>query len=109
MSDLVQRVAERLGGLPQVVAVAIGGSRGAGVQDASSDVDLYVYTLGDVPLEFRRELGGAGAEIANRFWEPGDEWADAASGLHFDIMYRSPAWIEDQLDRVLVRHEPSLG
>jgi catechol 2,3-dioxygenase-like lactoylglutathione lyase family enzyme len=92
-----------------VVAVALAGSRGAGLQDAGSDVDLYVYALGEVPLEFRRELGGAGAEIANRFWEPGDEWVDAASGLHFDIMYRSPSWIEDQLDRVLVRHEASLG
>ena len=109
MSERVQRVAERFGGLPQVLAVALGGSRGAGLQDASSDVDLYVYTLGDIPLEFRRELGGAGAEIANRFWEPGDEWLDAASGLHFDIMYRSPSWIEDQLARVLVRHEASLG
>jgi catechol 2,3-dioxygenase-like lactoylglutathione lyase family enzyme/predicted nucleotidyltransferase len=109
VSEVVQRVAERFGGLPQVVAVALGGSRGAGVQDARSDVDLYVYTLGDVPLEFRRELGGAGAEIANRFWEPGDEWLEAASGLHFDIMYRSPSWIEDHLDRVLVRQEASLG
>ena len=109
MSEVVQRVAERFGGLPQVVAVALGGSRGAGVQDARSDVDLYVYTLGEVPLEFRRELGGAGAEIANRFWEPGDEWLDAASGLHFDIMYRSPSCIEDHLDRVLVRQEASLG
>src|ERR1017187_4552261 len=109
MSERVQRVAERFGGLPQVLAVALGGSRGAGLQDASSDVDLYVYTLGDIPLEFRRELGGAGSEIANRFWEPGDEWLDAASGLHFDIMYRSPSWIEDQLARVLVRHEASLG
>ncbi len=109
MSEVVQRVAGRFGGLTQVVAVALGGSRGTGVQDARSDVDLYVYTLGDVPLELRRELGGAGAEIANRFWEPGDEWLDAASGLHFDIMYRSPAWIEDQLDRVLVRQEASLG
>lgn len=109
MSKAVQRVAERLGGLPQVVAVAMAGSRGAGSQDERSDVDLYVYTLGEISLEFRRELGGPGAEIANRFWEPGDEWIDAASGLHFDIMYRSPPWIEDQLDRVLVRQEASLG
>ena len=109
MTEVVQRVAEKFGGLPQVVAVAVGGSRGAGVHDARSDVDLYVYSLGEISLEFRRELGGPAAEIANRFWEPGDEWIDAASGLHFDIMYRSPSWIEDQLDRVLVRHEASLG
>jgi catechol 2,3-dioxygenase-like lactoylglutathione lyase family enzyme/predicted nucleotidyltransferase len=109
VNDVVQRVAEELGRLPQVVALAMGGSRGAGFEDALSDVDLYVYTLGEVSLEVRRELGGVGAEIANRFWEPGDEWLDRASGLHFDIMYRAPSWIEDQLDRVLVRQEASLG
>jgi catechol 2,3-dioxygenase-like lactoylglutathione lyase family enzyme/predicted nucleotidyltransferase len=109
VNDVVRRVAESLGELPQVVAVAIGGSRAAGSQDAGSDVDLYVYTLGEVSVAFRRELGGPGAEIANGFWEPGDEWVDAASGLHFDIMYRSPSWIEDQLDRVLARHDASLG
>lgn len=109
MNEVVQRVGEKFGRLPQVVAVAIGGSRGAGLHDARSDVDIYVYTLGEISPEFRRKLGGPGAEIANCFWEPGDEWVDAASGLHIDIMYRSPSWIEDQLDRVLVRQEASLG
>jgi catechol 2,3-dioxygenase-like lactoylglutathione lyase family enzyme len=109
VNEAIQRVAGKFGGLPQVVAVAIGGSRAAGFDDAGSDVDLYVYALSEVPLEVRRELGGPGAEIANCFWEPGDEWVDAGSGLAFDIMYRSPAWIDEQLDRVLVRHEASLG
>jgi catechol 2,3-dioxygenase-like lactoylglutathione lyase family enzyme len=109
VNEFVQRIGEKFGRLPQVVAVAIGGSRGAGLHDARSDVDIYVYTLGEISTEFRRELGGPGAEIANRFWEPGDEWGDAVSGLHIDIMYRSPSWIEDQLDRVLVRQEASLG
>ncbi len=48
-------------------------------------------------------------ELDNRFWEPGDEWRDAASGLWIDIMYRSPAWVEHELARVLDRHEASTG
>jgi hypothetical protein len=91
------------------VAVALAGSRGARSGDSASDFDLYVYTLGDLPLEFRRSLAGPNAEIDNRFWEPGDEWIDRITGARVDVMYRTPAWIEDQLDRVLVRHQASIG
>ena len=35
---------------PQVVAVALGGSAAGGVADASSDIDLEIYTSGDLPL-----------------------------------------------------------
>lgn len=107
--QIVQRLAQRFGGLPQVVAVVLAGSRGAGASDEQSDVDLYVYTLSDIAVEFRRALLGEGAEIDNRFWEPGDEWSEPSTGTQLDIMYRSPEWIEDQLDRVLVRHEAAIG
>jgi catechol 2,3-dioxygenase-like lactoylglutathione lyase family enzyme len=60
-------------------------------------------------VEFRQALLGEGAEIDNRFWEPGDEWTEPSTGTQIDIMYRSPEWIEGQLDRVLVRHEAALG
>ena len=33
----------------------------------------------------------------------------AGDRIHIDIMYRDPAWIAGELDRVLVRHEASLG
>src|ERR1700741_4082810 len=103
--QIAQRLAQQFGEFPQVVAVVLAGSRGAGASDEQSDFDLYVYTLRDIAVDFRRALLGEGAEIDNRFWEPGDEWSEPSTGTQLDIMYRSPVWIEDQLDRVLVKHE----
>jgi predicted nucleotidyltransferase len=105
----LERVVQRFAELPQVAAVVLAGSRGGGTSDPESDFDIYVYASAEVPVEFRRALLGNGAEIDNRFWEPGDELSDLAAGLKLDIMYRSPQWMEDQLNRVLVRHEASIG
>jgi predicted nucleotidyltransferase len=108
---LARRVAGRLAADPAVEAVALAGSRAGPLAEPGSDLDLYVYA----PQEPARALraaaaeGGLGLELGNRFFEPGDEWLDAASGLGVDVMYRTPAWIEAQLERVLVRHEPSVG
>jgi predicted nucleotidyltransferase len=106
---ILQRLVQRFSELPQVVAVVLAGSRAAGADDAESDYDLYVYTLGEVAMEFRRALLGQAAEIDNRFWEPGDEWFEPSTGTQLDIMYRASEWVEDQLDRVLVRQEAAIG
>ena len=109
---LARSVAARFVTLPQVRAIALGGSEGAGEADALSDVDLYIYAEEPISAEDRRAIAADFAtrmEIDNRFWEPGDEWIDRISGRGVDIMYRSPAWIEEQLERVLRRHEASIG
>lgn len=110
--QLAEHVASRFAAFPGITAIALAGSEGAGKSDALSDIDLYVYADAGVPVEARRAIAGEfteRVEIDNRFWEPGDEWIDRASGRGVDIMYRSAAWIQDQLARVLVRHEPSIG
>jgi catechol 2,3-dioxygenase-like lactoylglutathione lyase family enzyme len=94
-----------------VVAVALGGSRSSGLADPKSDFDLYVYTRSELELDARAKIARANsicAEVGNRIWEPGDEWHDQ-SGIHLDVMFRSMGWIEDQLARVLDRHEASAG
>lgn len=109
---LAQAVAERFALLSQVEAVALGGSRTAALADEQSDLDFYVYVREEIPPRLRAEIVRCWAErteIDNRFWETGDEWVDLDTGLHVDIMYRSPAWMEAQLDRVLVSHEASVG
>jgi hypothetical protein len=44
-----------------------------------------------------------------RYWGPGDEWLSAATGIHVDAIYFDAGWMEAQVERVLVRHEASLG
>ena len=105
----LQYLAQRFAEFSSVTAVVLAGSRAGGTSDPESDFDIYVYAHAAVPVEFRRALLGQDAEIDNRFWETGDESRDFSAGLTLDIMYRSPQWVEGQLDRVLVRHEASIG
>ncbi len=109
---LLETIAQKFGELPQVEAVALAGSRTADVADAKSDFDLYVYTTAEIPAAIRQNLAAHFAErveINNQFWEPGDEWIDAQSALGVDIMYRHPQWTEEQIERVLVKHQASVG
>ncbi len=109
---VAQELADIFAMLPQVEAITWAGSLQNDVADAASDIDLYVYTTGDVPLDVRQHIAsarGERVEVGNQFWEAGDEWDERASGIHIDVMYRSIRWAEDDLARVLVRHEASIG
>lgn len=111
-SSLAQMVAAEFSALPQVEAVALAGSRTAQVSDATSDFDIYVYTREDIPVTRRAAIASRFAEqieLDNQFWEPGDEWIESSSGVGVDLIYRTPQWIEEQLERVLVKHQASVG
>ena len=108
---LAARVAAAFGALSEVDAVALAGSRADGAADDRSDIDLYVYAAEPVAMADRVAIASRFAtrrEVGNDFWEPGDEWIDEQTGLQVDVMFRTPAWIEHQLERVLTRHEASV-
>lgn len=108
---LAQRVTLRYAELPQVEAVVLSGSRASDAADASSDIDLYVYYREPIVLEVRRQIAAPArrAEIRNDFWEPGDEWIDAETGVSVDVMFRHAEWIRERLDGVLNQHWASVG
>lgn len=111
---LASRLAALFGEWPQVVAVALGGSSAGGVADAASDIDLYVFTRGELPLAARQAIveraGGASrADMGLTYFGPGDEWIDAATGIHVDAVYFDADWMAGQVRRVVVDHAPSLG
>ncbi|MFB8791590.1 MAG: nucleotidyltransferase domain-containing protein [Potamolinea sp.] len=112
ISLLVKAIADKFGNLPQVLAVALAGSRTTGVSNPTSDYDFYVYIQEEIPVETREIIAKEFAqrlEINNQFWEVGDEWIDNKTGCRVDIMYRTPQWIEQQLERVLIKHQASVG
>jgi len=108
---VADRIASCFGAIREVEAVVLAGSRLSQFADGRSDVDLYVYASEIVPTPSRAEIAGGArrSEIGNSFWEPGDEWIEGETGIGVDIMFRTTRWIEDQLDRVLLRHEASVG
>jgi predicted nucleotidyltransferase len=111
----VQHIADQFAQFPQVIAVALAGSLTGGSGDAHSDFDLYIYSDSGVPSADRariaRELADPAypIEIDNPYWGTEDAWTERTSGTKADLIFWSPEWIEDQVDRVLVRHEAWVG
>jgi hypothetical protein len=109
--ELALRLAGMYAANLTVEAVVLSGSRTSGLEDTTSDIDLYVYSRQPISLDERRRVatGSRRAEIGNAFWEPGDEWVDEATGISVDVMFRDCQWIEEQMDRVLKHHQASVG
>ncbi len=112
--QLIHQIAAMFAQLPQVEAVALGGSSAGKQTDAISDIDLYVYTREEIPVSEREkiveETGGAStANLGLNYWGPGDEWYNAKTGIEVDIVYFDPAWMEDQIDRVVRQFQASQG
>jgi len=111
--ELACSLARRFSTISTVEAIALGGSQARGATDPKSDIDLYVYATAAIPLSAREALvqsrRASRADLDLQFWDPGDQWFDAETGIEVDVMYWEPAWIEDQLDRLWHQHQASLG
>jgi hypothetical protein len=113
-SILARNLTDFFASLPQVEAIALGGSQTDGVTDHSSDIDLYIYTRADIPLAERQDIvarsgGATQADLGMTYWGPGDEWFNIPTGIEVDIIYFDALWIENQIQRVVEKHEASLG
>lgn len=114
--QLAKQIADLFAGLPQVESIALAGSRGSGLAatDSASDIDLYVYTRSEIPLEARQSIveqsGGASrSDLDLNYWGPGDEWINAPTGIEVDIVYFDATWMEEQITRIVEQHQASMG
>lgn len=111
MNQVIARVVHRFSQHPAVVAIALGGSQATAQASPSSDYDIYVYTGEDIPPADRHAIGlefSPNAQIVD-YWGPGLEWDDPETDIHIDVIFFGASWMEERIDRTLVRCKASLG
>ena len=88
---MVELLFNELSRLPEVEAIALGGSRAEKNYDEKSDYDVYVYCTNGVSESVRRNLLSAFCEkmeLGNRFWEYEDN-CTLIGGTDIDLVYRN--------------------
>lgn len=88
---MVDQLFQELAAMPQVEAIALGGSRAGVYFDEKSDYDVYLYCIAPVCENVRREILAnycSYMEIGNHFWEYEDN-CTLKNGIDIDILYRN--------------------
>lgn len=102
---------QELAQLPEVEAIALGGSRAGQNYDASSDYDIYVY-VSNLPEQAVREQildkYCSYMEIHNAFWEVEDD-CTLKDGVDIDIVYRSLPDFLQGIENVVLKHQAGTG
>lgn len=101
-----QSLWKSLATLPEVEAIALGGSRAGNQYDENSDYDLYVYCQSIPNKETRKVLLEPYCqylELNNTFWEVEDD-AILNNGIPIDIIYRSLEDFDRSLHQVVQDH-----
>ena len=91
---MVELLFDEIKNIPEVEAIALGGSRAGENFDEKSDYDVYLYCTGDISDDVRKtilEKYCSYIELGNHFWELEDN-CTLKNGVDIDILYRN---IED--------------
>ncbi|MBQ7809600.1 MAG: DUF4037 domain-containing protein [Clostridia bacterium] len=91
---MVELLFDEIKNIPEVEAIALGGSSAGENFDEKSDYDVYLYCTGDISDDVRKtilEKYCSYIELGNHFWELEDN-CTLKNGVDIDILYRN---IED--------------
>lgn len=92
--------------LPEVEAIALGGSRAGAEYDEKSDYDLYIYCNAIPDENIRKEILEKCCrymEIGNSFWELEDD-CTLKDGVDIDILYRDIEDFSQTIHSVVEEH-----
>lgn len=112
MNSVLEKILCKFSELPEVEAIAIGGSTTAQTSDSKSDIDIYIFSKSGIALEKREDIIkpiSSKYEIGGEYFGNGDEfWADELD-QQLDIMYWDITWFESTVENVWIKHYPSNG
>lgn len=108
---MIKKLLEDFAKLPEIEAIAIGGSRASDVYDEKSDYDIYLYCVKDVEPSIRRDIlvkYCSYMEIDNCFWEREDN-CTLENGIDIDVLYRNIDSFAGEISSVVEKYEPHNG
>ena len=92
--------------LPEVEAIALGGSRAGTQYDEKSDYDLYIYCTSIPKNDIRKQIlleCCEYMEMGNAFWELEDD-CTLKDGINIDILYRNLSDFSKDIESVVRNH-----
>ena len=108
---MVDKLFEELAALPQVEAIALGGSRAGTAFDEKSDYDVYLYCTADISDDARNAILTkycSYVELGNHYWELEDN-CTLNDGIDIDILYRNLDDIVAQVASVVEHYNAHNG
>lgn len=108
---MVNKLFEELKKLPEVSAIALGGSRAGRNYDEKSDYDIYLYIDSPIDIKIRKEILSKYCkvlELGNSFWEYEDNCI-LNNDIDIDILYRNLDDFTKGLEYVVEQHNPYNG
>lgn len=108
---MVNQLFEELKTLPQIEAIALGGSRAGEDYDEKSDYDVYLYCTSQIEESVRRKILEnycSYMEIGNHFWECEDNCV-LKNGIDIDILYRDLDSFSEGVATVVERYQAYNG
>lgn len=112
MNETIEKILNQFIELPEVEAIAIGGSTSAKTSDNNSDIDVYVFSKTGISLKKREQIIkpiSTKHEIGGEYFGSGDEFLVDEINQQLDIMYWDKNWFEGVVENIWVKHYPSNG
>lgn len=112
MNPELEAILNEYKNLPQVQSVAIGGSSASNYADKSSDIDVYIFTKEDIPVETRKDIAkkySQKMDIGQDYFGPDDEYFADKLGKAIDVVYFSTKQMEDNIKSIWENHNASNG
>lgn len=112
MNNVLNNILDKFIEIPEVEALAIGGSTSAKTSDNKSDIDVYIFSKSSIPIEKRKNIIepiSSKHEIGGEYFSSGDEFFVDEINQQLDAMYWDIAWFESVVDNVWIKHYPSNG
>lgn len=112
MNKVLKNIFDKFIEIPEVEAIAIGGSMTAKTSDLTSDIDVYIFSKSGISLDKRTEIikpVSSKYEIGGEYFGSGDEFFVDEINKELDVMYFNMNWFEDIVENVWIKHYSSNG